>query len=92
MDVVKTRVQTQQPPSQSNKSYSVTHPHETNGRPAALSNSISLSLRTVYQSEGVLGFFSGVGPRFVWTSVQSSIMLLLYQMTLRGLSNAFPTD
>lgn len=92
MDVVKTRVQTQQPPSQSNKSYSVSHPHVTNGRPAALSNSISLSLRTVYQSEGALGFFSGVGPRFVWTSVQSSIMLLLYQMTLRGLGNAFPTD
>jgi hypothetical protein len=41
------------------------------------------ALRSIYANEGVLGMFSGVGPRFIWTGVQSSIMLLLYQVSLR---------
>lgn len=40
-------------------------------------------LRSVFVHEGILGIFSGVGPRFVWTSVQSSVMLVLYQSALR---------
>lgn len=48
-----------------------------------LDNSILTGLGRVYTREGVVGLFSGVGPRFVWTSVQSSIMLLLYQMALK---------
>lgn len=50
-----------------------------------LNNSILTGLTTVYKAEGVLGLFSGVGPRFVWTSIQSSIMLLLYQLALKQL-------
>lgn len=81
LDVVKTRVQTQQP---SNVSLTAST------KPLKLSGSLFLSLKTVYFSEGFLGFFSGVGPRFVWTSVQSSIMLLLYQMALRALNSSSP--
>lgn len=79
LDVIKTRVQTQQPSNDFSKS----HTHAVK-----LSGSLFASLKTVYNSEGFLGFFSGVGPRFVWTSVQSSIMLLLYQMSLRALNNS----
>lgn len=77
LDVIKTRVQTQQPSSVEGSS----------SKPLKLSGSLFSSLRTVYTSEGFLGFFSGVGPRFVWTSIQSSIMLLLYQMALRSLNS-----
>ena len=84
-DVVKTRLQTQQ----SGNSTKPTSPTGTTAakKPPTLSNSILKSLRVIYQSEGVVGLFSGVGPRFVWTSVQSSIMLLLYQVTLKALRN-----
>lgn len=41
------------------------------------------ALRSIYKYEGVLGLFSGVGPRFIWTGIQSSIMLLLYQVALK---------
>lgn len=43
------------------------------------------ALHSIYSNEGIKGVFSGVGPRFIWTGVQSSIMLLLYQMTLKQL-------
>ncbi|KAI9835823.1 MAG: hypothetical protein M1838_005189 [Thelocarpon superellum] len=42
-------------------------------------------LRLIYQAEGIAGWFRGVGPRFVWTSVQSGTMLVLYQYLLRQL-------
>lgn len=70
LDVVKTRMQTQ------------------NGTSALVldSNSITSSLKTIYTKEGLKGLFSGVAPRFVWTSVQSSVMLVLYQVFLQALS------
>lgn len=71
LDVLKTRIQTQNPTSGVGT--------------AQLNSSIIQSLRLVFKTEGVLGLFSGVGPRFVWTSIQSSIMLLLYQMALKKL-------
>lgn len=43
------------------------------------------ALRSIYKIEGVFGLFSGVGPRFIWTGIQSSIMLLLYQVALKRL-------
>lgn len=49
------------------------------------------ALKQIYRNEGVLGLFSGVGPRFIWTGVQSSIMLLLYQVTLKRL-NAYMAE
>ncbi|ODV63423.1 Mme1p [Ascoidea rubescens DSM 1968] len=50
-------------------------------------SSILKGLYIVYKTEGVIGLFAGVGPRFVWTSVQSSIMLFLYQLTLSKLNS-----
>lgn len=46
-------------------------------------SSILIGLKVIYKTEGVLGLFRGVGPRLVWTSVQSGTMLVLYQALLR---------
>lgn len=46
-------------------------------------SSVITGLRIIYRTEGVAGWFRGVGPRFVWTSVQSGTMLVLYQTLLR---------
>jgi hypothetical protein len=102
LDVVKTRIQTQQN----------TSPASTNGPTAALSpsrhstatasanpststtlrvhsaatldtSSVTTGLKIIYKTEGIAGWFRGVGPRAVWTSVQSGTMLVLYQTLLR---------
>lgn len=49
--------------------------------------STSQALRSMYKNEGVLGMFYGVGPRFIWTGIQSSIMLLLYQISLKQIDS-----
>ena len=46
-------------------------------------SSVFTGLRLMYQAEGIAGWFRGVGPRFVWTSVQSTTMLVMYQILLR---------
>jgi len=46
-------------------------------------SSVLTGLRIIYRTEGIAGWFRGVGPRFVWTSVQSGTMLVLYQTLLR---------
>ncbi|KAK7518106.1 mitochondrial carrier protein [Phyllosticta citriasiana] len=46
-------------------------------------SSIIRGLRMIYQTEGLWGCFRGVGPRGVWTSVQSGTMLVLYQVILK---------
>lgn len=59
--------------------------------------SIITGLKLMYKAEGLAGWFRGVGPRFVWTSVQSTTMLVLYQIILRqfeahplaGIGNGF---
>ncbi|CAJ2501979.1 Uu.00g048320.m01.CDS01 [Anthostomella pinea] len=43
-------------------------------------------------TEGISGWFRGVGPRFVWTSVQSGCMLFLYQTILRRLETLMPLE
>ena len=53
------------------------------GTPALDTSSVMIGLRMIYKTEGVAGLFRGVGPRFVWTSVQSGTMLVLYQFLLR---------
>ena len=45
--------------------------------------SVTLALRKIYQTEGLAGWFRGVGPRGVWTSVQSGCMLVMYQTLLK---------
>lgn len=46
-------------------------------------SSVMTGLRLMYKTEGIVGLFRGVGPRAVWTSVQSGTMLVLYQYLLR---------
>lgn len=76
LDVVKTRLQTQ-----ITKPTSVGGPADTR---VILSDSVLRSLATIWRTERFAGLFSGVWPRFVWTSTQSSIMLLLYQTALKA--------
>ncbi|ANB13580.1 hypothetical protein AWJ20_1877 [Sugiyamaella lignohabitans] len=74
LDVVKTRIQTQTP--------------ETAARAGeTIANSTWSGLKTIYKNEGIARSFSGVGPRIVWTSIQSSVMLLVYQYTLKFLDD-----
>lgn len=117
LDVVKTRIQTQQndTPSSSpspqkgavsptsNAKHSTAHPavrtSHPQSRPISTSSpsttlkahgaaqldtsSVLTGLKIIYKTEGIAGWFRGVGPRFVWTSVQSGTMLVLYQTLLR---------
>ena len=45
--------------------------------------SVIEGLRVIYRAEGIAGWFRGVGPRAVWTSIQSGTMLVAYQMLLK---------
>ncbi|EEH22993.2 hypothetical protein PABG_05204 [Paracoccidioides brasiliensis Pb03] len=55
------------------------------GAPVLDTSSVFTGLKLIYQTEGLVGWFRGVGPRFLWTSVQSGTMLVLYQYLLRKL-------
>jgi hypothetical protein len=46
-------------------------------------SSVITGLRIILKTEGIWGWFRGVGPRAVWTSIQSGTMLVLYQTLLR---------
>lgn len=128
LDVVKTRIQTQQipeassakkqpassstehtskkdsrpsaqtqhtsstPTSSSSKNHSrpisTSSPSTSTPRPGALilhTSSVFKGLRIIYKHEGFAGWFRGVGPRAVWTSVQSGTMLVMYQYLLKKL-------
>lgn len=51
--------------------------------PTLDTSSVITGLRLIYKTEGVPGLFRGVGPRFVWTGVQTGTMLVLYQYLLK---------
>lgn len=55
-------------------------------------SSMITGLRLIYRSEGVAGWFRGVGPRAAWTSIQSGCMLFLYQSILRKLEAYMPME
>ena len=80
LDVMKTRIQTDNSRPGDKNNFS------PNSQTQGQSHQILKGIRTVYQKEGLLGLFSGVGPRFVWTSIQSSIMLFLYQSVLKAMN------
>ncbi|BDD59208.1 hypothetical protein MPDQ_000164 [Monascus purpureus] len=69
------------PISTSSPSTSVRPP----GTPRLDTSSVFTGLKLLYQAEGIAGWFRGVGPRGVWTSIQSGTMLVLYQYLLRKL-------
>ncbi|KAJ5794552.1 hypothetical protein N7457_001151 [Penicillium paradoxum] len=122
MDVVKTRIQTQQNPTEpagpSGAKHSVepvpkesprphapasshSHPSRPHSRPISTSganttipppgaprldtSSVFTGLKMIYRTEGIAGWFRGVGPRGVWTSIQSGTMLVMYQYLLKQL-------
>ena len=85
LDVIKTRIQTAMNTAELGCSISDKH-IITNPVVRLLNRNATLkALVSIYKHEGILGAFSGVGPRFIWTGIQSSIMLLLYQMALKQL-------
>lgn len=129
LDVVKTRIQTQQNPStdsvpasrhtknhlpnashtatshaaksheasapsmhgnlrQIHRHISTSSPTTARPRPGSVTldtNSVLTGLRLIYKTEGIAGWFRGVGPRAVWTSVQTGTMFVCYQALLRKL-------
>ncbi|KAB8229530.1 hypothetical protein ETB97_010067 [Aspergillus alliaceus] len=123
MDVVKTRIQTQQNPDKKGSASSKpaaehasikesprqhtstqtpsslrTHsrPISTGGASTSVAppgaprldtSSFFTGLKMIYQAEGIAGWFRGVGPRGVWTSIQSGTMLVMYQYLLKKLES-----
>ncbi|TVY80838.1 putative mitochondrial carrier [Lachnellula suecica] len=75
---------------QQTRSISTSSPSTHTPRPGCINldtSSVVTGLKLIYKTEGIAGGFRGVGPRFVWTSVQSGCMLFLYQTILRKLDN-----
>lgn len=71
------------------RNISTSSPSTTMRKPDAVTldtSSVTTGLRLIYRTEGIIGLFRGVGPRFVWTSVQSGTMLVLYQALLRKMA------
>lgn len=69
------------PISTSSPSTSVRPP----GTPRLDTSSVFTGLKMIYRTEGLAGWFRGVGPRGVWTSIQSGTMLVMYQYLLKQL-------
>lgn len=70
------------------RSISTSSPSTHTPRPGCINldtSSVVTGLKLLYKTEGIGGWFRGVGPRFVWTSVQSGCMLFLYQTILKQL-------
>lgn len=92
LDVIKTRIQT--------ATIDTAGPHKhltresTVGAVGKMMHLFSTlgALHSIYSNEGILGVFSGVGPRLIWTGIQSSIMLLLYQVALKNLESSYGSD
>ena len=65
---------------------STSSPNTSMPKPDAVkldTSSVMTGLRLIYKTEGMMGLFRGVGPRAVWTSVQSGTMLVCYQELLK---------
>ena len=71
------------------RNISTSSPSTSVPRPDAIkldTSSVLTGLKLIYKTEGVMGLFRGVGPRAVWTSVQSGTMLVLYQALLKKMA------
>ncbi|KAL2015924.1 hypothetical protein VTK56DRAFT_4538 [Thermocarpiscus australiensis] len=74
---------------------STSSPSTHTPRPGAITletSSMITGLKLIYQTEGIGGWFRGVGPRAAWTSIQSGCMLFLYQSVLRKLELYMPME
>ncbi|KAH8725564.1 mitochondrial carrier protein [Phaeosphaeriaceae sp. PMI808] len=77
---------TKKPLPSQNRPISTSSPSTTlkaHGAAMLDTSSVTTGLKIIYKTEGMPGWFRGVGPRAVWTSVQSGTMLVLYQTLLR---------
>lgn len=63
-----------------------------NTAPVLDTSSVIHGLRLIYKTEGVGGLFRGVGPRFVWTGVQTTTMLVMYQYIVKYLEGRQPGE
>ncbi|KAK3323951.1 mitochondrial carrier domain-containing protein [Cercophora scortea] len=82
-------------PKLQKRQISTSSPSTHTPRPGAVNlntGSVITGLKIIYRTEGVGGWFRGVGPRAVWTSIQSGCMLFLYQIILRKLELAMPME
>jgi hypothetical protein len=73
-------------PQQQRHGISTTSPSTTlkrHGQVSLDTESVLKALRIIYRTEGLAGWFRGVGPRFVWTGMQSGTMLVVYQKLLK---------
>lgn len=83
------------PLTQQLRNISTSSPSTHTPRPGSVNldtSSVLTGLKLIYRTEGIAGWFRGVGPRFVWTSVQSGCMLFLYQSILRQLQAWDPLE
>lgn len=74
---------------------STSSPSTHRPRPGAIAletSSVITGLKVIYRTEGFAGWFRGVGPRGVWTFIQSGCMLFLYQRLLHQLGVWMPVD
>jgi hypothetical protein len=82
-------------PNPQKRSISTSSPSTHRPRPGAIAlntSSVFAGLRVIYQTEGLGGWFRGVGPRGVWTFIQSGCMLFLYQRLLHKLEVWMPLE
>jgi hypothetical protein len=73
-------------PKQQRQTISTASPSTTltrHGQVSLDTESVLKALRIIYKTEGLAGWFRGVGPRFVWTGMQSGTMLVVYQKLLK---------
>lgn len=93
LDVIKTRIQTATMEGEADGSASSAKPPKRGLISLLIHRSSTLrALGSIYRNEGIVGMFSGVGPRFIWTGIQSSIMLLLYQVALKRLDSYLESE
>ncbi|CAN3359095.1 mitochondrial magnesium exporter 1 [Diutina catenulata] len=88
LDVIKTRIQTATTTPTDGKLLQTANPLTR----MVMRSTTARAMMSIYATEGVFGVFSGVGPRCIWTGVQSSIMLLLYQVFLKRLDMYLDDD
>ncbi|UKZ59609.1 uncharacterized protein TrAtP1_000910 [Trichoderma atroviride] len=82
-------------PNPQKRLISTSSPSTHRPRPGAIAlntSSVFAGLRVIYHTEGLGGWFRGVGPRGVWTFIQSGCMLFLYQRLLHKLEVWMPLE
>ena len=75
----------------SKRPISTSSPNTSIPKPDAVkldTSSVMTGLKRIYETEGMMGLFRGVGPRALWTSVVSGTMLVCYQALLKRMESS----